>query len=102
MAARSGTSTARSSSGCTTCFQLLSNFHLLTTALQLISLFRTLVREVSHVHEEAVFLIGKGVGGYLASMMMAHDDEDLFKCAAIISPVVDWLRYGKEYFCRNN
>lgn len=57
---------------------------------------RTLVREVSHVHEEAVFLIGKGVGGYLASMMMALDEENLFKCAAIISPVIDWLRYGKR------
>lgn len=55
---------------------------------------RFLIAEVNHVQSEAVVLIGKGVGGYLAAMMMSKDNESVLKCGVVISPTTDWFRYG--------
>ena len=55
---------------------------------------RFLVAEVSHVQTDAVVLIGKGTGGYLAAMMMSKDNESVFRCGVVISPTTDWFRYG--------
>lgn len=100
MVVKGGTNTALLNSECVICFRLLSKFHLpkfLFCQIVISLSYSTLVREVSHVQDDAVFLIGKGVGGYLASMMMAHDEEDLFKCAAVISPVIDFMQYGERF-----
>jgi tRNA(His) 5'-end guanylyltransferase len=62
--------------------------------------FRFLRAELNHVESQAVVLIGKGIGGYLATMMMAmvaNEEEEIFKCGIVISPTTDWFRYG-TYF----
>lgn len=55
--------------------------------------------ELNHVESDAAILIGKGIGGYLATMMMAlvaNEEEHIFRCGIVISPTTDWLRYGKK------
>lgn len=60
---------------------------------------RFLLAELNHVESNAVVLIGKGIGGYLATMMMAlmaNEEEPIFRCGIVISPTTDWLRYGRK------
>jgi hypothetical protein len=59
------------------------------------------MEELNHVDRQAVVLIGKGIGGYLATMMMAmvvNEEEEIFKCGIVISPTTEWSIYG-TYFC---
>lgn len=64
---------------------------------------RFLLAELKHVESESVVIIGKGVGGYLATMMMAKDTihlleetREIFKCGIIVSPTIDWFKYGSR------
>ena len=50
---------------------------------------------MKHVDGQTIVIIGKGIGGYLATMAMARDEEHLFKCGIIVSPTIDWYREGK-------
>lgn len=67
-------------------------------------LCRFIIAEVKHVESESVVIIGKGTGGYLATMMMAKDTvhlleeetREIFKCGIIISPTIDWFKYGSS------
>ena len=52
--------------------------------------------EVKHVEAESIILIGKGIGGYLSTMMMAKDYDSMFRCGVVISPTTDWFRYGNS------
>jgi hypothetical protein len=57
------------------------------------------VSELKFVDRTKVGVVGEGVGGYTAGMVMADDMESaqsITKCAILISPVVDWRSYGKS------
>ena len=63
------------------------------------------MEELNHVDSQAVVLIGKGIGGYLATMMMAmvaNEEEEIFKCGVVISPTTDWFRYGTYFLYHSN
>ena len=63
------------------------------------------MEELNHVESQAVVLIGKGIGGYLATMMMAmvaNEEEEIFKCGVVISPTTDWFRYGTYFVYHSN
>ncbi|XP_057364734.1 inactive dipeptidyl peptidase 10-like [Daphnia carinata] len=67
-----------------------------TGVSDLLTIVKFLMAELNHVESNAVVLIGKGIGGYLATMMMAlmaNEEEPIFKCGIVISPTTDWLRY---------
>jgi dipeptidyl aminopeptidase/acylaminoacyl peptidase len=58
------------------------------------------VKELKFVDRSKVGVVGEGLGGYTAGMVMAEDLESsqpLTKCALLISPVVDWRSYGTPF-----
>ncbi|XP_046649628.1 inactive dipeptidyl peptidase 10-like isoform X1 [Daphnia pulicaria] len=62
----------------------------------LLTVVKFLMEELNHVDRQAVVLIGKGIGGYLATMMMAmvaNEEEEIFKCGIVISPTTEWSIY---------
>jgi dipeptidyl aminopeptidase/acylaminoacyl peptidase len=64
-------------------------------------MLRYLVKELKFVDRSKVGVVGEGLGGYTAGMVMAEDLESsqpLTKCALLISPVVDWRSYGTSFF----
>lgn len=38
---------------------------------------------------------GWSYGGYASGLALAKDDSGIFKCAASVAPVTDWIYYGK-------
>lgn len=52
------------------------------------------MNNVRHVDGQAVVLMGKGVGGYLAITAMAQDELNVVKCGVLTTPTVDWLTQG--------
>jgi dipeptidyl aminopeptidase/acylaminoacyl peptidase len=74
--------------------EFLTRFRSNKFDLLFVSLSSAILTEVKHVDGQTIVIIGKGVGGYLATMALARDEERLFKCGIIVSPTIDWYRQG--------
>ena len=52
---------------------------------------------LSYVDESKIAVWGWSYGGFLSLSVIAHDNDDVFKCGAAVAPVVDWRLYDTYY-----
>lgn len=54
------------------------------------------------IDKNHVGIWGWSYGGFAAGMVLADDDSHVFRCAASVAPVTDWIYYGnKKELLRN-
>lgn len=58
--------------------------------------FRYIHKHIPYVDKKRTALWGWSYGGYNALMTLAKDRENIFKCGVAVSPLVDFLYYGKN------
>lgn len=59
----------------------------------LITITREILSSFQHIESQEVIIIGKGLGGYLSTLVLAKDEQNTFKCGIAISPIIDWFRH---------
>jgi len=59
----------------------------------LITITREILSTLHHVESQEVIIMGKGLGGYLSTLVLAEDDQNTFKCGIAVSPIIDWFRH---------
>lgn len=55
---------------------------------------REILSSFHHIESQEVIILGKGLGGYLSTLVLAKDEQKTFKCGIAISPIIDWFRHG--------
>lgn len=58
---------------------------------------KKLAQRFPFIDPKRVGIWGWSYGGFVAGMVLAKDNETVFKCSASVAPVTDWHLYGK--FC---
>lgn len=55
---------------------------------------RFLKENLSYIDDNKIGIWGWSFGGYVAGMVLAKDNENIFKCAVSVAPITDWIYYG--------
>lgn len=58
-------------------------------------LSRQLQQKFPFIDAKHTGIWGWSYGGYAAAMALTNDDHKVFRCAASIAPVTDWVYYGR-------
>ena len=45
---------------------------------------------------------GRSYGGYVSTMALAKDSEEVFKCGVAVAPVARWEHYGEDHILQTN
>lgn len=56
---------------------------------------RKLSQKLPYIDPTRMGIWGWSYGGYVSGLALAKDDQGIFKCAASVAPVTDWMYYGK-------
>ena len=50
------------------------------------------------IDEKRIAIWGWSYGGYVTTMALARDAENIFSCGVAVAPVTRWEHYGKKIF----
>lgn len=54
------------------------------------------------IDRSKICIVGKGYGGYVATMMLLQDFHQVVNCSISISPVANWRFYSKHFIINKN
>ncbi|XP_063708670.1 venom dipeptidyl peptidase 4-like [Culicoides brevitarsis] len=58
---------------------------------------RKLAQKLPYIDKNRIGIWGWSYGGYVSAMALTKDDQGIFKCAASVAPVTDWMFYDSIY-----
>ena len=60
-----------------------------------LAVVKYLKENLHYIDEKRIAIWGWSYGGFVTTMVMAKDAEEIFACGIAVAPVAKWEHYGK-------